>query len=95
MRPDTARLGKSQSGFLLSAPMKFPEPLESRFYRDPMEVVSARQSEEANRAKRQAQDRPQAKRPTLTAKPRAEGEWSDARKAAEALFDLPKPSREA
>jgi hypothetical protein len=75
--------------------MKFPEPLESRFYRDPMEVVSARQSEEANRAKRQAQERSQAKRPTLTLKPRAEGEWSEARAKAEALLDLPPRNLEA
>jgi hypothetical protein len=29
-----------------------------------------------------------AKRPTLSVKSRAEGEWSEARKRAEALFDL-------
>jgi hypothetical protein len=63
--------------------MRFPEPLESRMYGDPMEVVSARQAEEANRAKKAAQN--PVKR--LTLKPRAEGEWSEARKRAEALFE--------
>jgi hypothetical protein len=57
-------------------------------YGDPMEVISARQAEAANRAKKAAQN-PPVKRPTLTLKPRAEGEWSEARKRAEALFDLP------
>jgi hypothetical protein len=65
--------------------MRFPEPLESRMYGDPMEVVSARQAEAANRAKKAAQN--PVKRPILTLKPRAEGEWSEARKRAEALFE--------
>ena len=72
-------------GFLLSAPMKFPEPLESRMYGDPMEILSAKQAQAANQARRQAQQ--PVKRPTLTAKPRADGEWSEARRRAEALFE--------
>jgi hypothetical protein len=66
--------------------MKFPEPLESRMYGDPMEVCAARQAEAANRAKKQALQAP-AKRPTLTVKPQREGGWSEARKQAEALFE--------
>jgi hypothetical protein len=54
-------------------------------YGDPMEVVSARQAEASNRAKKAAQN--PVKRPILTLKPRAEGEWSEARKRAEALFE--------
>ena len=72
--------------------MKFPEPLESRMYGDPMEVCAARQAAEANRAKKlaaQIQAQAPAKRPILTIKPRAEGEWSEARRRAEALFSIP------
>jgi hypothetical protein len=59
--------------------------LESHMYGDPMAVLEAKQARE----KRQA-ERPAAKRPTLSLKSRkADGEWSEARKAAEALFDFP------
>lgn len=53
-----------------------------------MEVCAARQAAEANRAKKQAVQVP-VKRPILTVKPRAEGEWSEARRRAEALFETP------
>jgi DTW domain-containing protein YfiP len=54
-------------------------------YGDPMEVYAAKQARE----KRQAAQ-PASKRHTLTLKSRkTDGEWSEARKAAEALFDLP------
>lgn len=76
------------AGFLLSAAMKFPEPLESRMYGDPMEVYSAKQSQAANQAKKQAAQTLD-KRPIHAVKPRADGEWSEARKAAEALFSIP------
>ncbi|KAA0089343.1 hypothetical protein CIW54_07710 [Paraburkholderia sp. T12-10] len=68
--------------------MKFPEPLESRMYGDPMEVCAARQAAEANRAKKQTAQAT-AKRPILTVTPRREGEWSEARRRAEALFEKP------
>lgn len=58
--------------------------LESDQYGDPMRVLEIKQAREANRAKREA-EKP-TKRPTITLK---RGEWSDARKAAEALFDIP------
>ena len=69
--------------------MKFPEPLESRMYGDPMEILSAKQAQAANLAKKQAQQANQtpAKRPILAVKPRADGEWSEARRRAEALFE--------
>lgn len=55
-----------------------------------MEVCAARQAEAANRAKKQAaQAQAPAKRPILTVKPRVEGEWSEARRRAEALFSTP------
>ncbi len=47
--------------------------LESRMYRDPMLVLEAKQEAEA-RTKRRRAERP---------------EMSDARRAAEALFDIP------
>ena len=50
-----------------------------------MEVCAARQAAEANRAKKQAAQTP-AKRPIRTVKLRVEGEWSEARRRAEALF---------
>jgi hypothetical protein len=53
-------------------------------YGDPMEVYAAKQARE----KRQA-ERPASKRPILTLKSRKTGEWSEARKAAEELFDFP------
>jgi hypothetical protein len=53
-------------------------------YGDPMEILAAKQARE----KRQAQQ--EQKRPILTLRSRkTDGEWSEARKAAEALFDLP------
>lgn len=59
-------------------------------YGDPMEVYAAKQARE----KRQA-ERPASKRPILTLKSRkTDGEWSEARKAAEALFTPPQPVRE-
>jgi hypothetical protein len=58
-------------------------------YGDPMEVYAAKQARE----KRQA-SKPEGKRPTLTLKSRKTGEWSEARKAAEALFTPPQPVRE-
>lgn len=61
--------------------------LESHMYGDPMEVYAAKQARE----KRQA-ERPASKRPILTLKSRkTDGEWSEARKAAEALFTPPQP----
>jgi hypothetical protein len=54
-------------------------------YGDPMEVYAAKQARE----KRQA-ERPAAKRPILALKSRkTDGEWSEARKRAEELFDFP------
>lgn len=55
-----------------------------------MEVCAARQAAEANRAKKQTaqiQAQTPVKRPILTVKPRADGEWSEARRRAEALFE--------
>ena len=57
-----------------------------------MEVCAARQAAEANRAKKQTaqiQAQAAAKRPILTVKPRADGEWSESRRRAEALFEAP------
>lgn len=53
-----------------------------------MEVCAARQAAEANRAKKQAAQAP-VKRPVITVKLRADGEWSEARRRAEALFEMP------
>lgn len=55
-----------------------------------MEILSAKQSAEANRTKRQAMQAAQvpAKRPILAVKPRRDGEWSEARRQAEALFEI-------
>jgi hypothetical protein len=61
--------------------------LESHLYGDPMAILEAKQARE----KRQAQQ--ERKRPTLTLKPRKAEGWSEARKAAEALFDLPAAPR--
>ncbi|MFL9904634.1 hypothetical protein PQR71_41990 [Paraburkholderia fungorum] len=53
---------------------------QSRSYGlDPMKALEQKQNTEAR----------QAKRPTLSLKPRDENGWSPARQAAEALFDLP------
>jgi hypothetical protein len=72
--------------------MKFPEPLESDYYGDPMRVLEMKQAEAANQAKRaieKAANGPVAKRRTLTVR---KG-WA-ARKAIEALFDSPKHERD-
>lgn len=57
--------------------------LPSSHYGNPEDICAANQARE----KRQAEKAP--KRPTLTLKPRDEKGWSEARKKAEALFDLP------
>jgi hypothetical protein len=64
--------------------MKFPVPQESRMYGNPEDICAANQARRANEQKRA-----EAKRKTLTVK---EG-WSDARKNAEALFDIPAADR--
>jgi hypothetical protein len=67
--------------------MRFPVPLESGDYGNPEQVAERRQAEAANKAKRAAEaaaNAPVASRPVLTVR---KG-WH-ARKAAEALFDLP------
>lgn len=56
-------------------------------YGDPMEVASANQQRERRRAAEKAA--PESKRPTLTLKRKSSAEWSEARKAAEALFTIP------
>lgn len=64
------------------------QALESYLYGDPSKVLEIRQSQQINAAKRSAE--PVSKRPTLTLKlRRADGEWSEERKKAEALFDIP------
>lgn len=63
--------------------MKFPAPLESHMYGDPADRVKFEREKVAKNLAGSS-----AKRPTLSVKPRAEGEWSEARKRAEALFDL-------
>jgi hypothetical protein len=64
--------------------MKFPSPLKSHMYGDPADHVKF----ESEKAAKNPAASP-TKRPTLTLKRRAEGEWSKARKAAEALFEVP------
>jgi hypothetical protein len=67
-------------GFLLLAPMARSITFESRtFGVNPMDLVEREQNRQANEQKRAE------KRRTLHVR---EG-WSEARKAAEALFDLP------
>jgi hypothetical protein len=61
--------------------------LPSRQYGNPEDICAANQARE----KRQAQQ--ERKRPTLTLKPRKAEGCSEARKAAEALFDLPAAPR--
>jgi hypothetical protein len=56
--------------------------LESYAYGNPERVAEIRQAQQANEQRREA------KRPTLSLKPR-DGGWSEARKRAEALFDIP------
>lgn len=64
--------------------MKFPEPLESRMYGDPMDILAAKQSRE----RRQEPPRPAARNTPLPEQPRRwEDGWSAARRNAEALFD--------
>ncbi|NML34931.1 hypothetical protein HHL14_29420 [Paraburkholderia sp. G-4-1-8] len=58
--------------------------LPSHQYGDPCRVLEEKQAREANEQKRAE------KRRTLTVRK----EWSEARKAAEALFTLPQPIRE-
>lgn len=68
--------------------MRFPEPLEQRMYGNPEDVFAAKQAAEANRAKRALNDEANMpKRRTLTVRK----DWSEARKAAEALFTPPQP----
>ncbi|KVC81402.1 hypothetical protein WI75_08625 [Burkholderia ubonensis] len=58
--------------------------LPSHHYRDPMLVLEEKQAREQREKRRE--------RPRME---RCEAEcWSPARKAAEALFDLPRPIRE-
>jgi hypothetical protein len=57
--------------------------LPSYCYGNPEDVYAAKQARE----KRQAQQ--ETKRPTLTLKRKSSEEWSEARKAAEALFTIP------
>ena len=59
--------------------------LQSRSYGiDPMKALEIKQSQQANEQRREA------RRPTLSLKPR-DGGWSEARKRAEELFSLPRP----
>lgn len=69
------------AGFFISGSVMRSSALPSSQYADPMRVLEAKQAREAN-----AQKRAEAKRPTITLK---RGEWSEARKRAEALFDFP------
>lgn len=64
-----------------------PSALESYAYGNPERVAEIRQAQQANE-----QRRADAKRPTLSLKPR-DGGWSEARKRAEALFDFPAAAR--
>lgn len=62
--------------------MRFPSPLESRMYGNPERIAEENQARAANAAKRAAENPP--KRRTLHVRE----EWSEARKAAERLFDF-------
>jgi hypothetical protein len=62
--------------------------LPSSQYGNPEDICAANQARE----KRQAQQ--DSKRRTLTLPPRKQDEWSEKRKALEALFDPPPPVRE-
>jgi hypothetical protein len=78
---------KPRGAFSFPPAMSRSTALESHMYGDPMEVYAAKQARE----KRQAQQ--EYKRPTLTLRSKKTGgEWSEARKAAESLFDLPIPA---
>jgi hypothetical protein len=79
-------------GVFYSLPMKFPVAQELRMYGNPEDVLAAKRAEAANKAKRAAKaaaNAPVPKRRTLTVR---KG-WA-ARKAIEALFDLPKHERD-
>ena len=60
--------------------------LESQMYGNPEDVYAAKQAREARKAAEKAAQ--PVHRPTLTLK-RKSGEWSDARRRAEELFDFP------
>lgn len=76
------RPSASSAGFVISGfAMRFPDVLESADYGNPEDVLERKQAREARESERQR------KAGTLHAKPG----WSDARKAAEALFDFPAP----
>lgn len=63
--------------------------LPSDHYGDPLAVYAAKQAREARKAAEKAAQ-PVSKRPILTLPSRKmDGEWSEKRKAAEALFDFP------
>jgi hypothetical protein len=79
----TARQVKASRAFSFPLAMR-SYALPSSQYGNPEDVYAANQARE----KRQAQQ--DRKRPTLTLRSRkTDGEWSEARKAAEALFDIP------
>lgn len=74
------------AGLFHFRPMTRSTALESYMYGNPEAVYEANQA----RAKRQEQRAEQVvKRPTLTLKRKSSEEWSEARKAAEALFEIP------
>lgn len=79
VRPKSARLGESQSGFFIFGFQMRSTALPSNCYGDPMKVLEQKQQQAAN-----AENRAE-KRRTLTVKPG----WSEARKRAEALFEIP------
>ena len=73
----------ARGAFCISAAMK-SQALESYLYGNPERVAEIRQAQKANEQRREA------KRPTLSLKPR-DGGWSEARKRAEALFSPADP----
>jgi hypothetical protein len=63
--------------------------LESQMYGNPEDVYAAKQAREARKAAEKAAQ-PVPRRPILTLPSRKmDSEWSEKRKAAEALFDFP------
>lgn len=72
-------------GFLHSAAMR-STALPSDHYGDPLAVYAAKQAREARKAAEKAAQ--PVHRPTLTLK-RKSGEWSEARRRAEELFEIP------
>jgi hypothetical protein len=82
-----ARQVKASRAFSFPPPMTRSTALESHMYGDPMAILEAKQARE----KRQAQQ--EQKRPVLTLKRKSSDGWSEARKKAEALFDLPAAPR--